>query len=65
MGNEIVSNWFRFADMDLDTAEVLQSIRPNHFEIICFHCQQAVEKYLKGYLIFSGVEKPPKIHDSD
>lgn len=21
-------------------------------EIVCFHCQQAIEKYLKGYLIF-------------
>ena len=63
MENKIVLNWFRFADMDFDTAEVLQTSRPEHFEIICFHCQQAVEKYLKGYLIFHGVEKPPKIHD--
>ena len=63
MENEIVLNWFRFADMDFDTAEVLQNNRPQHFEIICFHCQQAVEKYLKGYLIFNGIEKPPKIHD--
>ena len=63
MENEIVLNWFKFADMDLDAAEVLQNNRPQHFEIICFHCQQAAEKYLKGYLIFNGLEKPPKIHD--
>jgi len=63
MENDIVSAWFRFADMDLDAAEVLQDNRPKHFEIICYHCQQAVEKYLKGYLIFKGIEKPPKIHD--
>jgi HEPN domain-containing protein len=30
--------------------------------IIAFHCQQWVEKYLKGVLVFLG-EEPPYIHD--
>jgi len=30
--------------------------------IICFHCQQAVEKYLKAYLMYREVI-PPKTHD--
>jgi HEPN domain-containing protein len=37
---------------------------PTPLEIICFHCQQAVEKYLKGFLVFHG-EEPPYIHDLD
>ncbi|WP_242833528.1 HEPN domain-containing protein [Desulfosporosinus youngiae] len=24
-------------------------------EIICYHCQQSAEKYLKGYLVLNGV----------
>jgi HEPN domain-containing protein len=32
------------------------------FGIACFHCHQAVEKYLKGYLLLHG-EQPPLIHD--
>lgn len=55
--------WFLFADKDLAAAEYLLSMQPQPLEIICFHCQQAVEKYLKGYLIFKGVEQPPKTHD--
>ena len=29
---------------------------------ICFQCQQAVEKFLKGFLVYQQ-EKFPKIHD--
>jgi len=32
------------------------------FGIACFHCHQAVEKYLKGFLLLNG-EQPPLIHD--
>jgi len=32
------------------------------FGIACFHCHQAVEKYLKGHLLLNG-EQPPLIHD--
>ena len=31
-------------------------------EIICYHCAQAIEKYLKGYLVYCGII-PPKTHD--
>jgi HEPN domain-containing protein len=30
-------------------------------DIVCFHCQQAAEKYLKLYLISKGIE-PKKTH---
>jgi len=36
--------------MDLGTAEYLQNMSPLPLEIICYHCQQSAEKYLKGYL---------------
>ncbi|HET7579352.1 MAG TPA: HEPN domain-containing protein [Bacillales bacterium] len=31
-------------------------------EIICYHCQQCAEKYLKGFIASNG-EKIPRIHD--
>ena len=34
-------------------------------EIICFHCQQAVEKYLKALMISKGKEDIPKTHNID
>ena len=62
MEHEYVIEWFQYADMDLASAEYLHGMHPQPLEIICYHCQQSVEKYLKGYLIFKGVE-PPKTHD--
>ena len=64
MLNEDVWLWFDYGDADLETAEHLLTMRRLRLEIICFHCQQAVEKYLKGYLLYNGVF-PPKIHDLD
>ena len=62
---EYVSEWFEYADRDLASAEYLCGMRPRPLEIICFHCQQAAEKYLKGYLISCGVMEPPKTHNLD
>ena len=66
MDRELVVEWFRFADADadadIDTALLLKDMRPQHHEIICYHCQQAVEKYLKGFLVFKE-QMPPKTHD--
>ncbi|TEB04184.1 HEPN domain protein [Pelotomaculum schinkii] len=56
--------WQRFAAMDLDSAEYLLKMHPVPIEIICYHCQQSAEKYLKGYLVLCG-QNPPKIHDLD
>jgi HEPN domain-containing protein len=64
MDNKRVLEWFRFGDNDLIVAEhSALTLRPPPLEIICNHCQQAVEKYLKGYLIFQGAEEPPKTHN--
>ena len=63
MEREIIAEWFRFADMDLESAEYLQGKRPQPLEIICYLCQQSAEKNLKGYLIYNGIAEPPKIHN--
>lgn len=53
--NRIVEEWFSFAEMDFLTAKHLyEHMRPQPHEIICYHCQQAVEKALKGLLIANG-----------
>jgi HEPN domain-containing protein len=59
---DVVQEWFKFADHDLDAAELFLEMRPQHYEIICYHCEQSAEKYLKGYLVHCGVI-PPKTHE--
>ncbi|MCG2685967.1 HEPN domain-containing protein [Candidatus Parcubacteria bacterium] len=54
---------FKNAEADLAIAYlILENPRENLFGIACFHIHQAVEKYLKGYLLHTG-EQPPLIHD--
>ena len=63
--NEILQQWLQKGNDDLRSAEYLSTMRlhtPD--EIICFHCQQSAEKYLKGFLFLHDIE-PPKIHDLD
>jgi len=57
----IVKEWLRFASNDINCAKHSLSMRPVPLEIICYLCEQAAEKALKGYLIYQNVE-PPKIH---
>lgn len=47
---EVASEWFEFAKRDLKSAEFLIDMHPRPIEIICYHCQQCAEKYLKGYI---------------
>ena len=63
MEREYIAEWFRFAEMDLATAEYLKDMRPQPLEIICFHCQQSAEKSLKGYLISKTFTEQSKTHD--
>jgi len=58
-----LDQWYFKADGDYRTAEILLEHYPIQADIICFHCQQAVEKWLKAYLVYNGVDEPPKIHD--
>ena len=64
MKNEkILKEWMEFAEMDFLTAKHLyEHMYPKPLEIICYHCQQAIEKLLKGVLISKGVTIK-KTHD--
>ncbi|MDZ7401153.1 MAG: HEPN domain-containing protein [candidate division KSB1 bacterium] len=59
---QIVQEWFDIADTDLASAKYLQSMHPIPIEIICYHCQQSAEKYLKGFLAWNEHEVI-KTHD--
>jgi HEPN domain-containing protein len=61
---EYAREWLFLSEMDLQSAEFLLQMRPFPGEIICFHCQQAVEKILKGCLVLNGGD-PPKTHSLD
>jgi HEPN domain-containing protein len=52
---DIVRNWIESGDHDLGTARLTFKYIPKYHDTITFHCQQAVEKYLKGYLLFLGI----------
>jgi len=62
MNIEEVKEWLRFADDDLYSAKILNDAVRKPHEIICYHCAQAVEKYLKGYLISRDII-PEKSHN--
>jgi len=62
---DYILEWFRFAEMDLLSAEKLTTLYPVHTHLVCFLCQQSAEKYLKGFLVYKGVIEPPKTHNLD
>jgi HEPN domain-containing protein len=59
---QIAKEWFEYAKLDLKTALYLLDMKPKPNEIICYHCQQSAEKFLKGYLAIEG-EPIKKTHD--
>jgi HEPN domain-containing protein len=60
---EILQEWLDKGKDDLRVAEYLSTMHhPTPDEIICFHCQQSAEKYLKGFLVSHDIE-PEKTHD--
>ena len=58
---EDVIEWIKIADDDFDSAIILNQAHNKHYEIICYHCAQAIEKYLKGYLEYNNII-PEKTH---
>lgn len=61
MKNKIVQEWFERGKRDFESAKVLY-VQKGYFDEVIFLIHQAIEKYLKGYLIFHGW-KLKKIHD--
>ncbi len=62
---EYIRNWLDRANEDVS---VIQALAKDNIEFytssICFHCQQAVEKYLKAFLAYKNIDFP-KSHDVD
>jgi len=61
--NPIIGEWIYLAQMDYESAQILSvsRLRPP-IEVVCYHCQQSVEKIFKGYIAANG-EIPARTHD--
>lgn len=47
---DVAKEWVEIAMKDYESAKFLFNMKPVPNEIICYHCQQSVEKVLKGFL---------------
>ncbi|PMP82828.1 MAG: DNA-binding protein [Caldisericum exile] len=59
---KIILRWLQKEESDLKVAKHKLELPEPPTDAICFHCQQAVEKYLKAFLTFKDV-RVKKIHD--
>jgi HEPN domain-containing protein len=59
-----VRGWIRKAESDLRNVELVLPADDCPYDTVCFHAQQAAEKYLKALLTFVGAPFP-KVHDLD
>ena len=49
-----IESWIDKSEHDLMSAQRLLEIEPMILDNACFHCQQAIEKYLKAFLVYHG-----------
>lgn len=56
MNREYVLRWCIKAESDLKAVSQLLKAENPPTDIICFHCQQAVEKYLKAFLTHHNIQ---------
>jgi len=61
MKKEVVKEWVERGKHDLEVAKILLA-EEEYSDVVLFHVHQAVEKYLKGFLIYKGWGLK-KIHD--
>jgi HEPN domain-containing protein len=54
--DHIVAAWMEKADHDLGSAKIIFLHIPDYYDTVAFHCQQAVEKYLKALLVFYNIK---------
>jgi HEPN domain-containing protein len=63
--NDYLRTWLFRANEDIAVIEKLFESGPELYaSTICFHAQQAVEKFLKAFLVFHNIDFP-KTHDLD
>lgn len=53
---DFIKQWLFKANEDLLVVEKLTEFEIIATSSVCFHCQQAVEKYLKAFLIANGID---------
>lgn len=58
----VAARWVRKAEADVAGARELAHAKPALNDLICFHAQQAAEKYLKALMLEYGLV-PPRTHD--
>ena len=58
---QLAKEWIKKSQNDFKSAEILHK-ESGPTDVLCFHCHQAVEKILKGFLVFNKIEFP-KVHD--
>jgi HEPN domain-containing protein len=62
---DYLKNWLFRANEDILVIKSLFESDPETFtSSICFHAQQAVEKFLKAFLVYHNIDFP-KTHDLD
>lgn len=66
MINEEVNEWLKKADSDFRIIEHELRLPDEEIviEAVCFHCQQAIEKHLKAFLIYHKINYK-KTHNID
>ncbi|HBE42284.1 MAG TPA: hypothetical protein DDW27_13955 [Bacteroidales bacterium] len=63
--NDYLKTWLFRPNEDIAVIEKLFESEPELYaSTICFHAQQAVEKFLKAFLVFHNIDFP-KTHDLD
>ena len=62
MKADVSRRWLAKAENDLKAVKHLLTFEDSPTDVISFHCQQSVEKYLKSYLTLVGV-RVKKTHD--
>lgn len=59
---QLVRSWLTKAQRDLASARVLAASSPPLLDTAVYHCQQATEKAIKGFLVFCDQEFE-RVHD--
>jgi HEPN domain-containing protein len=59
---KLVHNWLVKASRDIDSAKLLASAKKPILDTAIYHCQQAAEKCLKGWLVYHD-QRIEKTHD--
>jgi HEPN domain-containing protein len=55
MKKPLVEEWIERGKQDLNAAKILFS-KKKYLDLVLFHIHQAVEKHIKGFLIYNGWE---------